>query len=216
MTEPDRDEVGSLFAAARDHDVQARDELVRRLYPRVERLVHSRIRSLGGRDRRLAMSLFSTGDVTHEVFLGLLGSASPVAEQGEKAVIKYLATSVQNRLLDILRYQRAMRRDVDRRARTSEGGPEGVAGADRAPWRDLDAREKLDQYHDVLEEFPPKYKAVLRRRLEYGQSFAAIAEELELPTAGAARKMFHYVHAKLLTKLHARGMRADTTGADHV
>lgn len=215
---PESDRVAPLFAAAADRDPSARDELVRRLYPRVERIVHRRLRSLTGRESRWAQSLFSTGDVTHEVFLGLLASASDVANQGEEAVIRYLATAVQNRLLDMMRYHHAMRRDVDRRAGTSEGGgaPDVLAGTQRAPWRELATKEKLAEYQNILAGFPAKYESILRRRLEHGQPFAAIAEELGLPTAGAARKMFHYAHAKLLTQLHARGVETDTTGADRV
>lgn len=215
-TRDERDPIAALFEAARDGDEQARDALVDRLYPRVEKIVHKRLRSFSGRDNRRALALVSTGDVTHEVFLGMMNSAFRVAEQGEDAVVRYLATSVQNRLLDMLRYQRALRRDVGRRAGTSEGAPEIVAESEGQPWKAAAMREKLEQYQTILAGLPPKYGDVIRRRLEQAQSFAGIADDLGLPTPDAARKLFHYAHAKLLARLRAAGVRSDFTAGDDV
>lgn len=209
-------DVGSLFQAARMDDREARDELVRRLYPQVEKLVHRRLRTFSGRDNRRALALFSTGDVTHEVFVGMLNSVGKIAEQGEEAVVRYLATAVQNRVLDLLRYQRALRRDVGRRAGTSEGrdGPDDFDDPQQQPWRALAAREKVQRYRSALHEMPAKYEDVIKRRLEHGQSFAGIAEDLGMPSAGAARKLFHYAHAKLLAKLQVKGVQSETYGGE--
>lgn len=207
-------EIRDLIAAARQDDAEARDELVRRLYPKVQRIVHQRLNSSIRRDNPWVRSLFSTGDVVHDVFIGMLASASDIADQGEEAVVRYLAVSIQNRLLDMMRHHRAMRRDVRRRAGTSEGGanPDLVPADGAGIPGDSSAADKVSAYQEVLLTLSTKYQAVLRLRLEQGQPFAKIAEVVGLPTADAARKLFHYAHAKLLALLTARGVRPEDLG----
>ena len=210
--------VAALIAAAQQNDPEARDELVSRLYPKVQRIVHHRMQASVRRDNPWVRSLFSTGDVVHDVFMGVLGSVADIAEQGEEAVVAYLATAVQNRLLDMMRHHRAIRRDVRRRAATEQGGadPDLVAGGSQSPLRRAAAEEKLATYKDILGSFSPKYRAVLQERLEQNLSFAQIAANQKLPTADAARKMFHYAHAKLLAQLHAKGVKPDGLGGTNV
>lgn len=205
---------GALIDAARAGDQEARNETILRIYPEVQRLVHSRLQSNFRLKNPWLRPMFSTGDIVQDVFIGVLTTAPKLVGQGEDAVVGYLATAVQNRLLDMMRFHGAARRDARRRDADHAESETPTAPA-ASPWKHAAANEKLGIYLDVLESFPRRQQELLRRRLEHGQQFQSLATELGFPTADAARKMFHEAHAKLLVRLSSRGVRADSHDTSH-
>lgn len=213
MSDPrpsDTPDYGALIDAARQGDVEARNAAILRVYPKVERLVHSRLQRNFRLKNPWLRPMFSTGDIVQDVFIGVLTTAPKLHGQGEDAVVGYLATAVQNRLLDMMRYHGAARRDARRRVDESPTESDTPTAPAASPFRNAATNEKLSIYLDVLTTFPRRQQELLRRRLEHGQQFQSLALELGFPTADAARKMFHEVHAKLLFRLSTRGVRSDS------
>ena len=121
MTESSRSDPPSfaaLIAAAQDGDQAARSDALCRIYPRVQRLVHRSLQRNFRSKNPWLRPMFSTGDVVQDVFLGVLSMAPKLGGQVEEDIVRYLATSVQNRLLDIVRFHSAACRDARRRAPT--------------------------------------------------------------------------------------------------
>ncbi|MCA8954853.1 MAG: sigma-70 family RNA polymerase sigma factor [Planctomycetes bacterium] len=213
MVDPTRNEIeafAALVAAAQRGEAGALDAVLRRVYPRVQQLVHRQLQRGFRPKNPWLRPMFSTGDVVQDVFLGVLSTAPNLEGQGEDAVVRYLASAVQNRLLDMMRYHGAARRDARRRADQTSADAFQPPSSGAAPWRSAAVHEKLGIYLDVLESFPRRHRLLLRRRIEQGNSFAAIAEELGFPSSDAARKAFHEAHAKLLVRLVTRGVKPES------
>jgi RNA polymerase sigma factor (sigma-70 family) len=202
-----------LIAAARRGDRTARSDALCRIYPRVQRLVHRRLQSNFRAKNPWLRPMFSTGDVVQDVFLGVLSTASQVAAGGsETDVVRYLASAVENRVLDMMRFHSAACRDARRRAPTDEvaDATAALSAGRPSPWLAAATRERLSIYLEVLESFPARQQMLLRRRLEHGQPFAEIAAEIGIPSADAARKAFNEAHAKLVVRLSSRGVHPES------
>ena len=180
---------------ARLGESQALEQLATRFYPVVQELVHQRLATDLRRSRPWLSARFSTGDVVHSVFEGVLWDLGAFGGRTEEAFVGYLATVVRNRILDALRYHQAAQRDgragrpfdEDFDVEGGEGDPSEAAAQVEAAARLLKA----------LRGFEPRVQHLLRARLEGLASFRELADQLGYGSESAARRAFFDAQARL-------------------
>jgi RNA polymerase sigma factor (sigma-70 family) len=196
-----------ILAAARRGDREALDSLCSVHYPTVERIAHRELRAELGPNAGNMVALFSTGDVVQDVFRKVLASLSGFLGATEGEFVNYIATAVRSRLLDLVRFHHAVRRDR-RRTTHEDGALSQKLGTDH-PVRNLCAEEQVRIYFSILDDFEGRERVLLVRRLDGEAPFESLAEELQFPSADAARKAFYKLHARLLVRLQQHGVTAD-------
>jgi RNA polymerase sigma factor (sigma-70 family) len=196
-----------VLAAARSGDRAALDSLCSIHYPTVERMAHRELRTELGPNADKLVAMFSTGDVVQDVFRKVLASLDGFLGATEGEFVNFIATAVRSRLLDLVRFHYAVRRDRRRTTHEDEALAHKV-GADH-PVRKLCAEEQVRIYFSILDDFEGRERALLVRRLDGEATFESLAEELRFPSADAARKAFHRLHARLLVRLQQKGVTAD-------
>jgi RNA polymerase sigma factor (sigma-70 family) len=197
------------LAVAAGGDRAAREALAAEFYPRVRELVHKELQHDFRKHHRWIVPLFSTGDVVHEVFLGVLQGLEEFEGDDEQAFARYLGTLVHHRLIDAVRHHEAARRDA-RTDQDLETGQLDVAAraADPSPSLAASLNEQIGAYRQALAEFPERERLLLDLRLAGEETWAEIARRLGYPSEDAARKAFGATQARLLVKLRARGVRS--------
>lgn len=202
------------LADAAAGDAAALHALTEALYPRVRELVHRELQHDFRRRHRWILPLFSTRDVVHDVFAAVLRGLGSARFDGEPALLRYLASAVQHRILDALRHHEAGRRDARRKADEPEGGLDALARSAGAPSPATEAslREQIALYRAALGELPERERLLLDLRLADETPFGELAGRLAYPSADAARKAFHVAQARLLVKLRALGLTAPEAG----
>lgn len=180
---------------ARQGDKEALEALAERFYPVVQELVHQRLASDLRRSRPWLSARFSTGDVVHSVFEGVLWDLGAFAGKTEEAFVGYLATVVRNRILDSLRFHQAAQRD-GRAGRPLEEDFD-VEGAEGDPAEAAEQAESVARLLVALREFEPRVQHLLRARLEGLASFRELAEQLGYGSESAARRAFFDAQARL-------------------
>jgi RNA polymerase sigma factor (sigma-70 family) len=181
---------------ARQGDSEALNELALRFYPAVQSLVHHRLASDSRHGRPWLGSRFSTGDVVQSVFESVLQDLGAFRGRTEEAFIGYLATVVQHRILDALRFHEAAQRDGRRGAAIdtsfdAEGGE--VDPADAAA-----STDGLAQLRTALETFPVRERHLLRARMDDSASFRELAEQQGDGSESAARRAYFDAQARLV------------------
>lgn len=210
MTAPEFD-LPHALESIQAGDPETLSILVERYYPRVQRMVHRQLDADFRRKHRWILGAFSTGDITHEVFLQVLKSLRDVRCRDEAAFVSFLSTMVQRRLVDALRHHEAGQRDARRAARQAvDAAPMEFVADAPAPPHEATVREQDRILRQVLDAFPHKHQMLLRLRLEEGLGYADVARELGYASADAARKTFYQVHARLLVRLRAAGVAMTT------
>lgn len=201
-----------LLDAARAGDPQAREALLLQVYPRVRALVHSRLQQDFRQHKRWMLPLFSTSDIVQEVFFAVVHQGiDGFAGEDDEALLQYLGAVVRHRLVDAVRHYEAERRDA--RRVVGEGEAQAAAGADPTPSLHAAVADQLRVYREVVDSLAAKESRLITLRLEAEQSFAAIAEELDIASADAARQAFRAAKARLLVRLRARGVHLTEEGA---
>ncbi|WP_439116216.1 RNA polymerase sigma factor [Ilumatobacter sp.] len=194
----------AMLTAARSGDQVALDALCSLHYPTVERIAHRELRSELGSTAGNLVALFSTGDVVQDVFRKVLASLEGFAGTSEGEFINYIAAAVRTRLLDLVRFHHAVRRDRRKTTHEDESLQQKV-GNDQTV-EQLCADEQVRIYFSILDDFDPRERALLVRRLDGEATFEALAQELGFPSKEAARKAFNRLHARLLIRLQKAGV----------
>lgn len=191
-----------ILASARGGSQDAINELCKRYYEPIRKVVHRDLARdvRGGRPWLLAR--FSTGDVVQEVFLGLLSELGAFEGESEEAFIGYLSIMVRNRIIDAVRFHEAARRD-GRTSRSAEAAY-GERAAVPDPGQAAALREMVETFEAELQKFPARERALLRGRLDQELTFQELGTRLEYPTGAAARKAFYRVLARLTIRLESR------------
>jgi RNA polymerase sigma factor (sigma-70 family) len=195
----DRIPFPTLLEGARRKDPKALDELARRFYPGVERLVHHRLANDIRYRRPWVSARFSTGDVVQSVFEGVLRDLGAFAGSTEEAFVGYLSTVVRNRIIDAVRFHEASQRDGRRGISLDESGD--GQGNEPDPADAAISEEKMTLLLATLEEFEPRLRHLLRARMEGLASFRELAEQLGYGSESAARRAFFDAQAKLALRL---------------
>ena len=203
MSSPTPTTFQKTLQAARAGDRQALEDLCEQFYPTVRSMVHRSLACDLRIKRPWISSLFSTGDVVHEVFQGVLRDLDKVEGQDEEAFAGFLARLVRNRLIDAIRFHEAARRD--RRLAAVSLDKVDPASSTRGPSARVAMEEEFSIYLAALEEFSQRERLLLRERMEREESFVLLAELLAYPSPDAARKAFYTLQARLLMKLRKHG-----------
>jgi RNA polymerase sigma factor (sigma-70 family) len=209
MIDPARMDLVSLHARVRAGERDARAELVRRFLAPVRDLVHRKLDRDLRRRHPWLLPMLSTGDVVQDVLVGVVESLDRLEAPDDEAFTRYLATLVEHRLIDALRFHEAGRRDA-RRQVAPETGVLDRAGDDPTPSHTAAVAEQLTVFRGELEALPARERALLELRLCEETPYAEVAERLGFPSPDAARKAFHAAQARLVVRLRARGLRPPT------
>ena len=161
-----------LIARARVGDVDAREELFARFLPVLRQWAHRRL-PFNARD------LNETADLVQITLLRALNHLDRFESRGEGAFLAYLRAILLNVIRQEIR--RSQRRGVH------ESLHETLA----SPYASVIERsigvEQLERYQRALESLPEEKQHAVLLRLEFGYSYAQIAEALDKPSADAAR-----------------------------
>jgi RNA polymerase sigma-70 factor (ECF subfamily) len=161
-----------LLARAREGSGEARQELVVRYLPAIQRFAHGRLPS---RTR----SVIDTGDLVQMALVRALERLEHFEPRREGAFLSYLRQIVINQVRDEARRVAARPRHVEL--------PEDLAHQGRTPLEDAIGNEALENYEAALSRLSDQHREAVILRLELGFSYEQIAEALERPSAGAAR-----------------------------
>jgi RNA polymerase sigma factor (sigma-70 family) len=185
--------------AARRGDAVALDLLAARFLPTVQRIVHRRLEVDSRSTRPWLASRFSTNDVVQDVFFRVLRDLNAFEGDNEGAFVGYLAMVVRNRIVDMIRFHEAERRD-GRRSVPDEDQPE-AEGSHGDPALEAVAFEQRERLQRALDAFEPREQLLLRARLENLATFTELAEQLGYQTESGARRAYYAAHARLVLVL---------------
>mgnify|MGYP005707186803 CR=1 FL=1 len=199
--------VSEVLSRARGNDVSAQRQLVDRFYPAVSKIVHRELETDLRRGKPWIAQLFSTGDVVHDVFLRVLHGVDSF-DGDESDFERYLSKAVTHRLLDVVRYHEAARRDRRRIGR--DVNADGLPNDDTSPSAAAVRLEESAIVKEAMNALTTKDQALLELRMRKGAPYEQIAKELGLPSADAARKATSLAEARLLLALRSRGVDGTT------
>lgn len=171
--------------------------LCERYYPQVNHRVHRLLARDLRRGRPWLAAMMSTGDIVHEVFLGVVRDFEGFRGKTEQAFVAYLARLVRNRLIDSVRHHEASRRDQ----RRVERDQVDLQAPGASPGASLVQSEDADLFGAILAKLPERDRALLRGRLEDQEPFEVLSKSLGYASADSARKAFRSVQAKVLAML---------------
>lgn len=177
------------------------DAFCTRYYPLVERRVQRLLSRDIRRNRPWLDSVLSTGDVVHDVFLGVVRDHGAFRGQAEASMVAYLARLVRNRLIDAVRFHEASVRDQRRNEPVDLDRPR----SQRSPGGEVVHAEELRQFHRALASFGERERAILQARLEDAMPFAHLARTFGYRSADSARKAFHALQARLVVRMRSGG-----------
>ena len=188
--------------AARLGSRSAQDMLFTRYYPRVERIAHAQLRNArGGRGSQMA-SRFSTADIVQEVFQNLLRTLPAFKGNTEGEFMAYVTSIIRCRILDVVRFHGASRRDY-RRSLTPPN-TDSCERLARVPSAQVHAVEQADVKELIaraIGTLPTAAQDILRARIEQSMPFDPIAKKLGYPSRYAARRAFFAAQAQLAMRL---------------
>lgn len=162
-----------LIERAKDGDREAVDILFARHLPLLRRWATGRL-------PHWARDLTDTGDLVQATALDAFRGLQKFEVRGDGALQAYLRQALMNRLRNELR--RLSRKPAPAVLDS------GVVDDNQSPLEAAINREQLDKYSAALEELPSEDREAIIGRLEFGLSYAELAELLNKPTPDAARK----------------------------
>jgi RNA polymerase sigma-70 factor (ECF subfamily) len=171
-----------LIDRIRAGDAPARDEFVRRVGERVERLARKMLRQFTN-----VRQWEETGDVLQQVLMNLLRSLESGANQpgSVREFYSYAATCVRNSLLDLARHYRGVRAprlfSPQDNSSTSSGDPIAKAPAAGEPDEEL---QRWCDFHEAVERLPDKEREVVGLKFYHGWTNQEIGDLL-----GVSEKM---------------------------
>lgn len=163
-----------LLAGARAGDERAREELVARFLPVLQRWAHGRLPAY-------ARGRVDTDDLVQVTLIRALNGLDRFEPRHEGAFLAYLRRIVLNSVRDEIR--RSMR--APQQEEVSE------ALIDRGPslLEKALGREVVENYERALAELPEAQQEAVILRVEFGYSYPEIAAALARPSANAVRMM---------------------------
>ena len=162
-----------LLARAREGDGDALDQLFARHIPLLRRWA-------SGRLPRWARDIADTPDLVQETAFQTFTHLDTFEPRGDGALQAYLRQALVNRIRNELR--RAATRPAP------EGLDSGVPAEDTSPYEAALARETSEKGNEAgLALLKPEERDAVVTRVEFGLSYAEVAEALGKPSADAAR-----------------------------
>lgn len=161
-----------LLARAREGDRDALDQLFARQIPLLRRWA-------SGRLPRWARDIADTPDLVQETVFQTFTHLDTFEPRGEGALQAYLRQALVNRIRNELR--RASIRP------SPEALDSAVPADDTSPYEAAIARETTEQYEAGLARLKPEERDAIVTRVEFGLSYAEVADALGKSSADAAR-----------------------------
>ncbi|MDM7914526.1 MAG: sigma-70 family RNA polymerase sigma factor [Candidatus Eisenbacteria bacterium] len=170
-------------------DADARDELLRRYWPRLERWAHGRL-PRGARD------LHDTTDLVQETLVAALQRLQEFRPEHEGALQAYLRVALLNRIRSL----------AVRGRRRGEIVPLESLLADRAPspLEEAIGREALETYEAALHRLRPEDREAIVLRIELDLPYEEVARALGKPNVIAARKALSRALVRLAQEMRGR------------
>lgn len=153
-------------------ETAARDELVRRYWPRLAAWARGRL-------PQRARDLYDTTDLVQEAFTAALPRLNEFRPEHEGALLAYLRVAVMNRIANLAdaRARRGQRVDADSEIEDRQPSPlERVIG-----------RDSIERYERALERLKPRDRHAIQVRVELDLPYDEISRELGTGTITAAR-----------------------------
>lgn len=171
-----------LLRQYRQGEAQARDELVTRYLPVMQRWARGRLPSYG-RD------LADTDDLVQVTFMRAINNLERFDPQRPGAFLSYLRTILVNQVREELRRSRA-------RPASETINPDqvdtGLSAVELAV-----GQQTVDAYEAALAKLPDEQRDAIIMRVEFGMTFPEIASELDRPSANSVRMLV----SRALTKV---------------
>jgi RNA polymerase sigma-70 factor (ECF subfamily) len=161
-----------LARLKKDRDGAARDELMRRYWPRLERWAHGRLPAR-------ARDLHETSDLIQEAMLASLGRLDDFEPQHAGALTAYLRTAILNRIRTLAARATIHGEPIAAESALPDPGP--------SPLEEVIGREALERYERALGRLRPDDREAIHLKVELGLAYPDIARELGKPTVTAAR-----------------------------
>jgi RNA polymerase sigma-70 factor (ECF subfamily) len=169
-------------------ETEARDELIRRYWPRLERWARGRVPA-GARD------LYDTGDLVQETMLTAFDKLDGFAPEHDGALFAYLRTAVLNRV-------RSMARTARRRGDKVELGERDVADQAPSPLEAAIGRDTVDRYERAMARLRPEDRDAIHMKIELDLPYDQIREALGKKTLTAARMSVSRALVRLAREMH--------------
>lgn len=185
----------SLVLRARDGEIAARERLIERCLPLLQRWARGR---LPGHARDLS----DTDDLVQTTLIRTLGKLDDLRLENTGSFLAYLRQVLLNET------RQELRRSGRRRERGVGDALEALdAGLPEAVRTSISPETVLD-YERALDALPEPQRQAVVLRLEFGLTYPEIALELESPSANAARMMVSRSLARIAEDLGAGGASA--------
>ena len=161
-----------LLARMQGGDAGARDELLRRYWPRLARWASGRLPA-GARD------LYETGDLVQETMMAALGRMEDFEPQHDGALLAYLRAAILNRIRSLAGRTRRRGQAVELDSRIVDPGP--------SPLEHAIGRDAVDRFERALERLRPEDRDAVHLKIELDLPYEQIASALGKPTITATR-----------------------------
>jgi RNA polymerase sigma-70 factor (ECF subfamily) len=162
----------TLLTLAQSGDAMARELLIARYLPRLQRWATGRL-------PRSARDIGDTQDLVQEALFQTFQKIETFEIRGEGALYAYLRQVVLNRIRDELRRAR-------RRPAMEELDPE-VEDRGRSPLEEAIGQQAVERYERALSALRPEDREAVVARIELGYTHEEVARLLGKPSANAAR-----------------------------
>jgi RNA polymerase sigma-70 factor (ECF subfamily) len=154
-------------------DAAAREALLQRYWPRLERWAHGRL-PRGARD------LNDTTDLVQDTMIAALGRLQEFAPDHDGALQAYFRVALLNRIRSLAERTRRRGEKVTLESLLADHRP--------SPLEEAIGRESLESYERALRRLDPDDRDAIVLRIELDLPYEEVARELGKPTMVAARK----------------------------
>lgn len=162
-----------LLARMQRGETAARDELMRRYWPRLARWAQGRL-PIGARD------LYDTSDLVQETMMAALRRLDDFRPDHDGSLQAYLRTAILNRIRSLVRSPRTRGGKVEVDSAIVDPGP--------SPLEEAVGREAIDRYERAIGRLHADDRDLIHLKVELDLSYEEIAQEMGKPTIVAARK----------------------------
>ena len=173
--------LGELVRRAQNGDREAAGELIRRYEGRVRASVRRRL----GADLRKRID---TDDIFQSAIAASLDGLKGLHFEGEDALIGWLTTVAERRLIGAVRRHRAGKRDVSRESPLRSA--DRIQAGRTSPTQGAVRGEAQQSVKRAVSRLPPDERRVVELRSYEGLTFEEIATRLGLSDRHAARERF--------------------------
>jgi len=176
-----------LLSRMQQGELAARDELVRRYWPRLERWARGRLPDA-------ARDLHDTCDLVQETMIAALDRLQDFEPEHDGALLAYLRVAVLNRVRMVLR-------DMRRRGEKVELDSGIVAPEHTSPLEQVIGRDALDRYERALARLRPEDRDAIHLKVELDLPYEEITQALGKPTITATRMAVSRAIARLVREM---------------